>query len=153
MITILLIGHGLIAFLLLGAITHQAISVWRTQPVPTRGFVNRVRGVNAASYTNAVVWLYVLSVIGGGIIYPNYVLDVKGSLTDARMMSAIGAFEIKEHFAIIGLALLPSYWYFWKGSEASQYRWTRGMNTILIAVFVWWNFLIGHIINNIKGLL
>ena len=91
LITILLIVHGLLAVLLLGAVTHQAIAVWRTRPVPVANFLTRVLNVNGASYTNAVVVLYVLVVIGGGIIYPSYVLDVKGSLTDARMLSAIGA--------------------------------------------------------------
>ena len=113
-------------------------------------FFARVVNVHGASYTNAVVVLYVLVTVGGGVIYPSYVLDVKGSLTDARMLSAIGAFEIKEHLAIIGLALLPSYWYFWKHGGAPVL--TRRLNTTLLCLIVWWNFLIGYILNNIKGL-
>ena len=90
--------------------------------------------------------------IGGGIIYPTYVLDIKSSLTDARMLSAIGAFEIKEHFAVIGLALLPSYWYFWQRT-GKEHTLVRKLNTTLLSLLVWWNFLVGHILNNIKGMI
>ncbi len=151
-ITILLIFHGLAAVLLLGAATHQAIGVWRAKAVPAAGFFQRLANVHGNSYTNAIVVLYLVVVIGGGVIYPTYVLDVKGSLTDARMLSAIGAFEIKEHLAIFGLALLPSYWYLWKGTGRELVL-PRRLNTTLICLIVWWNFLIGHILNNLKGLL
>ena len=152
-ITVLLIVHGLAAFLLLGAVTHQVIAVWHVKPVPANNFVKRVTNVNVAAYTNAVVVLYIIVAIVGAIIYPTYVLDVKGSLTDAQMLSAIGAFEIKEHLAIFGLALLPTYWYFWKKAEMEQHLLTHRLNTTTLALIVWWNFLVGHILNNIKGLL
>ena len=152
-ITVLLILHGLAAFFLLGAITHQAIGVWKGRPVPAGTFLRSVVNVRGATYTNAVIVLYLLVSVGGGVIYPTYVLDVKGSLNDARMLSAIGAFEIKEHFAIIGAAMLPPYWYLWKKAGASEHILTRRMTTTLLALIVWWNFLIGHILNNIKGLI
>jgi hypothetical protein len=152
-ITILLIFHGLSAVLLLGAVTHQTIGVWRPRPLVPTNFFNRLANVRGASYTNAIVLLYLVVIIGGGIIYPTYVLDVKGSLTDARMLSAIGAFEIKEHFAIVGLAVLPSYWYFWKRANSADHVLTRQLISTLITSLVWWNFLVGHILNNIKGLL
>jgi hypothetical protein len=151
-IIILLILHGLAALFLLGAVTHQTISLWQRRPVPAVNFLSRVANVHGASYTNAIIILYLLVVIGGGLIYPTYVLDVKGSLTDARMLSAIGAFEIKEHLAVIGLALLPTYGHFWR-QAAGEYIVARRMNTVLLCLIVWWNFLIGHILNNIKGLL
>ena len=150
--TILLILHGLAALLLLGATTHQTIGVWKSRPLPAGNFFRSLANVRGASYTNAIIVLYLVVSIGGGIIYPTYVLDVKGSLTDARMLSAIGAFEIKEHFAIVGLALLPTYWYYWKRSERKAHVVTRRLNTTLLTSFVWWNFLVGHILNNIKGL-
>lgn len=152
MITVLLIFHGLAAVLLLGAVTHQAIVVWRRKAMPPVTFLRRLVNVQGASYTNATIALYVLVMILGGVIYPSYVQDVKGSLTDARMLSAIGAFEIKEHLAVIGLALLPGYWYVWQRTAAEQLL-ARRLNTTLLSGIVWWSFLIGHILNNIKGLL
>ena len=80
-------------------------------------------------------------------------LDVKGSLTDAQMTEAVGAFEIKEHFAIVGLAMLPSYWYLWKKVPATEFRRSRQLNTTLICAMVWTTFVVGHILNNIKGVM
>jgi hypothetical protein len=144
--------HGLAAVLLLGAISHQTIGVCAPRIPQDYGFLRRLTKVHGASYTNAVIVLYLIVIVGGGIIYPSYVLDVKGSLNDARMLSAIGAFEIKEHLAVVGLALLPTYWYFWRDSVPVNTL-SRRLNTAVVCGIVWWSFLIGHILNNIKGLL
>ncbi len=149
-ITVLLLLHGLVAMLLVGAITHQLIAVWRSAPpAPGAKFLRRLSGVNSVLYTDAVILLYVLVVIGGGVIYPTYVMDVKASLTDAQMLSAIGAFEIKEHVAVYGLALLPTYRYFW--TDVTHVT-ARRLNTSVVAAIVWWSFGVGHVLNNIKGL-
>ena len=153
MITVLLLTHGLAAVLLIGAITHQAIGVWKSKPAPSATFFQSLINVRGMTYVNAIVILYVFTAIMGGIVYPWYVLDVKGSLTDAQMNSAIGAFEVKEHFAMVGLAMLPSYWYLWKKVPANEFQTSRQINTTLIAVMAWSSFFVGHILNNIKGLI
>ncbi len=152
-ITLLLILHGVLAVLLIGAITHQAIGVWKAKPTPTGTFFRSLVNVRGSTYPNAIVLLYIATAIMGGIIYPTYVLDVKGSLTDAQMNAAVGAFELKEHYAIIGLAMLPPYWYLWKKVALSEHRLSRQLTTTVIAVMVWVSFFVGHILNNIKGLL
>jgi hypothetical protein len=141
------------AVLLIGAITHQTIGVWKSKPVPSSTFFQSLVNVRGMTYVNAIVILYVLTAILGAIVYPRYVLDVKGSLTDAVMNSAIGAFEVKEHVAIVGLAMLPSYWYLWKKVPATEQKLSRQLNTTLIAFLVWISFFVGHILNNIKGLI
>jgi hypothetical protein len=153
LITTLLILHGVAAVILIGAITHQAIGVWKTKPAPSGTFFQSLVNVRGTTYTNAIVLLYVITAILGGIVYPVYVLDVKGTLTDAQMLKAIGAFELKEHYAIIGLAMLPTYWYLWKKVPLAEQRLTRQLNTTVIAVMVWVSFFVGHILNNIKGLI
>ena len=153
LITILLILHGLAAVILIGAISHQMIGSWKTKSAPSNTFFQSLVNTRGATYTNAVVILYVLTSIGGGIIYPTYVMDVKGSLTDAQMLSAIGAFELKEHYAIVGLAMLPTYWYLWKKVPPAEHRITRAINTTVICAMVWTSFLVGHVLNNIKGLI
>jgi len=141
------------AVFLIGAITHQAIGVWKTKPAPSSTFFQSLVNVRGMTYVNAIVILYVLTTILGAIVYPRYVLDVKGSLLDAVMNSAIGAFEVKEHVAIVGLAMLPSYWYLWKKVPATEHKLSRQINTTLIAFQVWISFFVGHILNNIKGLI
>ncbi len=153
LITVLLILHGLAGVALVGLTTHQAIAVWKTRPLAAKNFVQAYINTRASTYTNAIVLIYIATFVGGGIIYPTYVMDVKSSLTDAGMNPPIGAFEIKEHIAVFGLAMLPSYWWLWKKAAPAEHVLARQMNTTLIALIVWWSFIIGYILNNIKGLL
>jgi hypothetical protein len=153
MIQILLILHTLIAVALLGAITHQAFSVTRRRPAPpSRNVVDRFRGVNSMAFTNTVILLFTASAVIGGFLYPRYRVDVRPALEDMQLRSANGIFEIKEHFAAIGLGLLPAYWRFWRAPLTPQYAATRKYLTWMLTFIVWWNFLVGEILNNIKGL-
>jgi hypothetical protein len=151
MITTLLILHGLLAVALLGAITHQALSTAK-RPSARRTFIDKYRGVSAASYTNAIVILFVVTCIGGALLYPPYRLDVRPTLEDLDLRAANGVFEIKEHLAAIGLGLLPAYWFFWRLPLAAEGAVARRYLTWILAFIIWWNFLVGHVLNNIRGL-
>jgi hypothetical protein len=148
--SILLIIHGILAVFLVGAITHQAVGVvW---PVTKRGngFFHAVRGVNGMSYTNAVIVLFLVTFALGCIIYPTYRVNVRTVLQEYRLFKPEGSFELKEHILALSLALLPIYWLLWKyASEAN--RVPRAVITCFIAVGVWCGFLVGHVINNIRG--
>ena len=97
--------------------------------------------------------LFVATFVLGGLLYPRYRIDVRPMLEDMQLRAANGIFEIKEHFAAVGLGLLPVYWLFWRpplarrtcGNAASYLTW-------MLAFIVWWNFLVGEVLNNIKGL-
>jgi hypothetical protein len=148
--SILLIVHGILAVFLVGAITHQALSV--TWPVTKRGsgFFRAVRGVNGMNYTNTIVILFLATFALGCLIYPIYRVNVRTVLQEYRFFKPEGMFEMKEHLLALSLALLPAYWLFWrKASDAN--RVARAAVTCLLAVAVWWSFLTGHIINNIRG--
>jgi hypothetical protein len=151
MITALLITHGLLAVALLGAITHQAASVWLPARRPAGSFVGRFRTVPATSYAGAIVVLYLLTAVLGAIIYPEYRMSIRIVLEQLELSSANGAFELKEHFAVVGLAVLPAYGYFWRQPLEDAHARTRAILTALLAFVVWWNFLVGHILNNIRG--
>ena len=153
LVTVLLILHGIAGVVLIGLTTHQAVAVWKTKPLAAKNLVQAYLNTRAATYTNTVVICYIATFVGGGIIYPTYVMDVKSSLTDAGMNPAIGAFEIKEHVAVYGLAMLPSYWWLWKKAVPAEHVFARQMNTTIIAAIVWTSFIVGYILNNIKGLL
>lgn len=148
--TVLLIIHGLLAVALLGAITHQAVSVWAPAPKPAGSFVGRFRAVAGASYANAIVVLYLLTFMLGGIIYADYRIEVRVVVEQLGLWAQNGSFELKEHFAAIGLAILPAYWHYWRQPPTGDTR-TRAILTALVAFIVWWNFLVGHILNNIRG--
>jgi hypothetical protein len=155
MITALLIVHGLMAVTLLGAITHQALSVVSTGGATAgrRSFFSRFRSVNAPAYAGPIVVLFVMTTLLGGLLYPQYRVDVRVLLEDMQLRAANGVFEIKEHFIAVGLGSLPAYWLSWRTPLAAEFASTRRYLTWLLAFFVWWAFIVGHVLNNTKGLL
>jgi hypothetical protein len=148
----LIITHGLLAFLLLGAMTHQVVSVWAPARAGAGNFVARFRAVGSANYVNAVIVLYLVTAAFGSFIYTDYRITARLTLEQGHYWKSFGAFEIKEHLIAIGLALLPAYWYFWRPSLPAGDALTRKYLTTLLAFIVWWAFLAGHIVNNIRGL-
>jgi hypothetical protein len=147
----LLILHGLVGVALLGAITHQVVSVFRKHPIRGVSFADRYMGVNQRTFTVAVVSLYIAQVILGAIIYPTYRLNVRIPFEEMSLGWAVGIFELKEHFAGIGLSVLPIYAHTWRTVIEAQRR-DRIAITALLGLIIWWDFLVGHILNNIRGL-
>ena len=148
----LLIFHALIGVALLGAITHQAVAMLRQRKVRNDSFINRYTGVNTPTFTVAVATLYIGQLLLGALIYPTYRLDVRVPLEEMSLGWALGIFEIKEHFAAIGLGMLPAYIFAWRSAPQTASPWARLSITLLLALIVWWNFLVGHMLNNIRGL-
>jgi hypothetical protein len=151
MITFLLIIHGLLAVALLGAITHQTASVFVPARKPAASFTARFRAVSGAPYARAIVVLYIVTMLFGSLIYPEYRTGIRVAFDEMQIWGENGAFELKEHFAAIGLAALPAYAWLWRQPLAPAYAGARAGVTALIAFIVWWNFLVGHIVNNIRG--
>ncbi len=151
MIATLTILHGLLAMTLVGAITHQGLSSWR-KAAPARSFIDRFRAVPGPGYANAVVVLYLVTFALGAYIYPTFVLDVKGFIIRIGMRTTIGVFQVKEHVAVIGLVLLPVYWHFWKRAPLADNVLTRRILTTVMMAAVWWSLVIGHVLNNLRGL-
>jgi len=149
--TALLIIHGLVAVALLGAITHQALATLAPSRARPNSFFGRFRAVPSASFANAIVILYAASTLLGGIVYLNFRIDIRPHLERAGEWPALGLFDLKEHFVSIGLALLPAYWVCWRQPRAGESARTRVVLTSILAFVVWWGFLIGHVVNNIRG--
>jgi hypothetical protein len=151
--TILFTCHALLAVALLGALTHQAMSVL----VPVRqgagpgGFVTRFRAVQGAAYATAVCVLWVVTFMFGGWIYTKYRIYVRIPIEAQGFWKTLGFFELKEHYATIGLGLLPAYWYFWKNAGNADYDSVRRWLTVCLAGIAWCLFLVGHILNNTRG--
>ena len=149
MATFLVILHGLLAVVLLGSITHQAIAVvW---PARSRsGFVNAYRSVSSRAYANANIVLFLAVAFLGAYVYPIYRVWVRTYLENARLFPAVGSFEIKEQFISIGLGMLPLYWLVWRRAEPASDS-ARTAVTLMLCFYVWFGFLVGHILNNIRG--
>lgn len=151
MVTTLLIVHGLLAVALLGGITHQAAAAcW---PAKSGGsFLASFRAVSGARYTMANIVLYVVTGVLGGIIYPAYRLAVRPYLESARLLTINGTFELKEQFVALGLAMLPLYWLVWRTPLDAKLAAARAAITAVLCFVVWYSFLVGHVLNNVRGL-
>jgi hypothetical protein len=152
MTTLMLILHGLMAVALLGAITHQAIGVGLPGRRPADSFVGRMRTVTPVAYVGAIVVLYVITAILGAVIYAEYRMQVRIVLEQQDLRAVNGAFELKEHFLAVGLGLLPAYWAAWRRPLDPKLARTRAALTLILAFVVWWGFLTGHVVNNVRGL-
>jgi hypothetical protein len=150
LIVTVLILHGFLAIVLLGAISHQAFALTGSG---ARGTLSaRFRSVDPSGYTNTIVILFVTTSLLGAVLYPEYRLTVRPVLENFDLRTANGAFEIKEQFTVLGLLMLPAYWSSWKRVANAEYALLRRTLTWLIAFFVWWSFFVGHVLNNIQGL-
>jgi hypothetical protein len=150
--TILMMTHGLLAVALLGAITHQAMSVLAPVRQATGGgIVTRFRAVQGAGYAAAVCVLWVVTFIFGAWIYTKYRMYVRVPIEQQGFWKTLGVFDLKEHIATLGLGLLPIYWYFWKNARNAEYDSPRRWLTVVMAGMVWYLFLVGHFLNNVRG--
>src|SRR5580704_4835701 len=116
---------------LLGATTHQGLTVWR-KPATAQLFVDRFRAIPAPRFANSIAVLYVLTFALGAYIYPTYVLDVKSAVSEAGLLKTIGVFQLKEHLAVVGLCMLPVYWHFWHSVPLTTNVMTRSFLTTLL---------------------
>jgi len=151
--TILFTCHALLAVTLLGALTHQAISVLAPvrQAAGPAGFVIRFRGVQGATYATAVCVLWIVTFIFGAWIYTKYRIAVRIPIEEMGYWKTQGFFELKEHLATMGLGVLPVYWYFWKNARNPEYDSVRKWLTVTMAGICWFSFLTGHFVNNVRG--
>ena len=88
----------------------------------------------------------------GAWIYTQYRFTSRLALEQLRFFKTVGVFELKEHLATIGLILLPVYWAYWRKPLPVTYTNARKQVTLLLAILVWCNFLIGHVVNNARGM-
>jgi hypothetical protein len=152
MMIALLIAHGLCAIFLLGALTHQAASLWR--PSGSGRAMSLATGfmaVRGPLYARAVVISYVLTVLLGDLVYGPYRIDVKTMLFDLQLYAWNGVFEIKEHVVALGLFALLPYWKLWQSPSQPETARARRALTTLLAVIVWYSLIAGHLLNNLKG--
>ena len=113
--------------------------------------VTRFRAVPSTSYVAAIIVLYLATFVMGAWIYTQYRFTSRLALEQLQFFKTVGTFEMKEHVATIGLIVLPAYWAFWRQPLSEDCAAARKSVTLLLAIIVWANFLIGHIANNARG--
>jgi hypothetical protein len=154
--TILLLGHALLSVALVGAISHQAATVlMKAQPQRSdAGITRRFASVRGPTYATAVCVLWLVTFILGAWIYTKYRIYVRVPIEEAGYWKTLGIFDLKEHLTAIGLAILPIYWSLWKEKQAkfnASIESARKGITLCLAGFCWYAFLVGHVLNNVRG--
>src|SRR5262249_32618277 len=117
-----------------------------------RSFVARFRATDAATYAVPVTVMFLAVMLIGAVLYPRYRLTVRPFVQSMDLRAANGAFELKEPFSALGLIMRPAYWASWKQPFAPEYDPARVWITWMMALIVWWNFLVGQWLVAIKGL-
>src|SRR5215213_5336826 len=151
--TIWLLVHLMLSVALIGALTHQAVSV----AMPVRkiagpgGFVTRFRAVPAPGYAAAVCVLWVNTFLVGSFIYVKYRIYIRIPIEQAGHWKTQGFFDFKEHIVSFGLGLLPAYWYLWKDAHNRRYDCLRKWVTVWLAGACWFAFIVGQVVNNVRG--
>ncbi|CAN5478389.1 hypothetical protein BH10PSE12_BH10PSE12_34300 [soil metagenome] len=146
----LLIIHGLMAFALLGAVTHQAASLFWTRG--KRDFIESYASVRSQLFTNGIIILFLLTFTMGSWIYTNYRYTVRPVLEDLGYAGYVGIFEYKEHVLAVALCMLPAYWLLWKRVPLTEQTLARKALTLIVTLSVWIGFIGGHLVNNARGL-
>jgi hypothetical protein len=150
MFTFLLMLHMLAAVFVLGATTHQALTAWPARDKKT--FFSSFRAVRGNLYVNAIIVSYIIAAVLGGWVYVDYRMSVWFVLQNLDLRAANGLFELKEHWAAIGLMMLPAYWYYWRQPQDPKHASVRAAMAGILAAVVWFSFMVGHILNNIRGI-
>lgn len=150
--TIFLILHGLCAVALLGAITHQFFAAFKTRGSSgSSDFIGRFKGVSPGVYTKAICILWLITFILGGYIYAQYRIAIRIPLEASGYWRTQGFFELKENWSSMGLFLLPGYYAMWCMQLNESFIKARSYLTAMLAIICWFSFLVGHIVNNVRG--
>lgn len=100
---LLLFLHLAGAFALAGSLTHNLVigTTYFWRPANRFKLLRLYAKISAISYT--VVFII------GSVIYPNFRVHVRAAWFDTQLPFASALFEIKEHWAAVGLLL--AWWY------------------------------------------
>jgi hypothetical protein len=148
---IMLFLHFVMAVVLMAAISLQAIAVLMPARQLAGHFSNVVHPMSAASYTAAVVILYVPTFLLGAWTYVKYRTYVRIPMEQLGHWWTLGSFEFKEHVVTMGMAVLPAYWFFWRRPLSEDHAGMRAALTLFLAFTVWYAFIIGHVANDFRG--
>jgi len=87
----------------------------------------------------------------GGYIYAQYRIAIRIPLEASGYWRTQGFFELKENWSSMGLFLLPGYYAMWCMQLNESFIKARSYLTAMLAIICWFSFLVGHIVNNVRG--
>lgn len=144
----LLILHALVGILLLGSMTHNVLITARY----LRGHFRKVKLEKL--YVKVGFISYLLTFVLGALIYPNYRYYVRALYFDKEAVWASNLFDIKEHWAGIGLALFIAYYVLSRiidPREDRQMLFVYVFLSLSLTGIVWFAVISGLLLTSVKG--
>lgn len=144
----LLILHALVAILLLGSMTHNVLLT-----VPYLWKHYKKVGLEKL-YVKVALVAYSLTFLLGAVVYPNYRYHVRDQYFDPQLPWASQLFDIKEHWAGIGLGLMVAYFVLSLVIDPRIHRERVLLYVFLsvaITLIIWFNLIAGLWLTALKG--
>ncbi len=127
----LLLLHAVLGF---GAAAITIHVLWFAWKRPGKGAAHRVR-----RYLRIAWPMYLAALVSGALVYPAYAVTVRKAWLEANRPAMVGLFEIKEHWAALGLLLAWGLWRAMRKPEAvdvlSPTAW-RGIGALALLVTI-----------------
>ena len=145
---VLLLAHLLATIVLVGAMTHNLLCV-----------IGYLRGRFARQnlelrYVKVSLLAYIVVYIFGVLIYPAFRIYIRGDYFDPQLPWATGLFEVKEHWAAIGLALFFVYYFLRKNFKPSDETCKLFLYVplcFLLNIILWYTVIVGSFLSLLKG--
>ncbi|MBF2055484.1 MAG: hypothetical protein IGS03_18700 [Candidatus Sericytochromatia bacterium] len=145
----LLILHALLGMLLLGTSTHHALIA-----VPWLWGSRKKLHLNQI-YVNVGLVAYLLTFGLGAVIYPNYRYTVRALYFDKDLPWASQLFDVKEHWAGIGLGLFVSFFVLSRLIDPRSDRaglFVYVFLSVSLALIVWFSLISGLLLTAYRSI-
>lgn len=145
---LLLILHALCGILLLGSMTHNVLLVvpylWgRYKRIPLEKL-----------YVKVAFVAYLLTFGLGALTYPNYRYHVRALHFDKELPWGSNLFDIKEHWAGVGLAVFVAFLILSRIIDPKKDKDMLGIYafcSVVLALIVWFNVISGLLLTSYRG--
>jgi len=146
---LLLFMHFALTIILVGASAHNAYAVF--------GLVMGKAGHESAERRFAfhMLWSYIAVFIFGAMVYPAFRVKVRYDFFDKLMPWCTGLFEIKEHLASFGLALVFAYYIIGRNldpvTEKGKLFYFYFPAIVVINAIVWYLAIAGFYLTSVRS--
>ncbi|MBN2137659.1 MAG: hypothetical protein JW720_07625 [Sedimentisphaerales bacterium] len=144
----LVVLHLLATFVLVGAMTHNLLIVL--------GYVRGRFGRKKLEYfyVKVSLWAYLVVYAFGALAYPAFRINTRYELFDKQLPWATGLFEVKEHWAALGLAFLVVYCILrrtFQPDEEKEKLFFYVPLALLLNIILWYKVIVGCYLAMLKG--
>lgn len=145
---VLVVVHALAAMVLIGASTHQAIIVFGYLRGVYKSRLGRI-------YAATVLVSYLVTFALGAAAYPAFRYHTRALYLDRYQPWASNLFDVKEHFASLGLPLVIGVFVLSRVLEPKSDRSLLPGYAVLsfgVAAIVWFNVIAGLVVTLARGM-